>query len=255
MTKMPVAFIGHGSPMNAIEENQFSKGWRQIAEDMPKPEAILTISAHWYTNETKITAEDNPKMIYDFYGFPEELYNVKYNSKGSPELAARMKNLIENATLDTSWGYDHGTWSVLNVMYPKADIPVIQLSINANADASEHFHLAKKLKPLRDEGVLILGSGNVVHNLGRVDFGMPDGYEWANVFDRNIMEKVKAHTFEDILDYRHIDMSAKLAVPTPEHFYPLLYILGAAENEDSVTVYNNFCVNGGLSMTSYVLGL
>jgi len=252
---MPVAFLGHGSPMNAIEENQFTKGWRQIAENIPKPKAILSISAHWYTDGTRITAEDNPKTIYDFYGFPRELYNIQYDSKGSPELAARVKDLFGNATFDNSWGYDHGTWSILSVMYPKADIPVIQLSINANADASDHFYLAEKLKPLRDEGVLILGSGDVVHNLGRVNFDMHDGYDWAYVFDKYILEKVKTHAYEDIIDYRHFGKSAKLSVPTPEHFYPLLYVLGVSDNDDSVTVYNNYCVNGGLSMTSYVLGL
>lgn len=255
MNKLPVAFIGHGSPMNAIENNIFTKGWKQIAEDLPKPKAIVSVSAHWYTEGTKITAENNPRTIYDFYGFPKEIYNIEYPAKGNPELALKVKNLLGSAALDTSWGYDHGTWSILSIMYPDADIPVIQLSVDASADTSDHFYMAEKLKELRDEGVLFIGSGNVVHNLGRVNFDKQDGYDWAVEFDNYILEKVKKHAFEDIIDYRHFGRSANLAVPTPDHFLPLLYILGLSDKDESIKVYNNSCVNGGLSMTSYVIGL
>lgn len=252
---MPVVFIGHGSPMNAIENNIFSDGWRKIAEKIPKPKAILVISAHWYTDETKVSTDENPATIYDFYGFPRELYLAEYNANGSPELAGRTRELLGNVTADSSRGFDHGVWGVLRVMYPEAEVPVTQLSINYKFDIASHFYMAEKLKPLRDEGVLILGSGNVVHNLERLNNESLKGYDWAYEFDRYIREKVETRSFEDILDYRNIGKNARLSVPTPDHFCPLLYVLGLCEDTDSLEVFNKECIYGSLSMTSYAFGL
>lgn len=255
MRKMPVVFIGHGSPMNAIEKNSFSDGWRNIAERIPKPKAILMISAHWYIDDIMVTTEESPGLINDFYGFPRELYVVDYSPKGSPECARRVGELLGNITFEPNRGLDHGAWSVLNVMYPDADIPVTQLSINSKIDISSHFYIAEKMKALRDEGVLIIGSGNVVHNLERLDYGNLKAFDWANEFDRYIKENVVAKRFEDILDYRNIGKCAKLSVPSPDHFIPLLYVLGVCDKTDSVEVFNNESIYGSLSMTSYALGL
>jgi Uncharacterized conserved protein len=252
---MPVVFIGHGSPMNAIEKNSFTDGWRNIAERIPKPKAILMISAHWYEDGLMVTTGENPNLIYDLYGFPREIYLMDYNPRGSVELANRVGELLGNVTGEPNRGLDHGAWVVLNVMYPEADIPVIQLSIDNKIDISTHFYMAEKLKSLRDEGVLIIGSGNVVHNLERLSYDSPKGYDWAYEFDRYIKERIEAKRFEDILDYRSIGKYARLSVPSPDHFCPLLYVLGVCDKNDSVEVYNNECIYGSLSMTSYVLGL
>jgi len=252
---MPALFVGHGSPMNAIEENEFTRTWKKIAEEIPKPEAILSISAHWFTDRTRILDEINPKMTYDMSGFPRELYKVNYKAPGAPELAHFTKNLIsENVKVDNSWGYDHGTWSVLNVMYPKADIPVYQLSVDRNANADIHFEIGKEISALREKGVLILGSGNVVHNLSKVDFSMKGGYDWAIDFDNYIKGKIVNKEYEDVLDYRRAGKAAELAFYTPEHFYPLLYVLGASNEKDKITVFNDSCTMGSMSMTCYLLG-
>lgn len=254
MIKMPVLFLGHGSPMNAIEDNMFTKNWKNIVTEIEKPKAILSISAHWFTNGTKILNSEYPKTIYDMYGFPPELYKIIYKSPGSPEFAKITKNLIKSETeSDNNWGYDHGTWSVLHIMYPNADIPVYQLSINKNASPLEHFNIGKQIKELREKGVLILGSGNIVHNLYRVDFKKENGYDWAYSFDNHIKEQIIEKNFDEILDYKS-NKFAKAAFPTPEHFYPLLYILGASNKNDKVQVFNDKCIFGSLSMTSYLLG-
>lgn len=254
MNQMPLLFLGHGSPMNAIENNQFTKNWKDIANKIEKPKAILSISAHWFINETKILNSENPRTIYDMYGFPEELYKIKYNSKGSPEFAIETKKLIQSATeFDDKWGYDHGTWSLLHIMYPKADIPVYQLSVNKLLSPLEHFNIGTQLKELRKKGILIMGSGNIVHNLSKVNFNKQNGYDWAYKFDNYIKEEVIQRNFNEILNYKSHEF-ANFAVPSPDHFYPLLYILGASEKDDNIEIFNDECVLGSLSMTSYLIG-
>lgn len=252
--KMPVLFIGHGSPMNAIEDNAFTRTWTEIAKRIPKPKAILAISAHWYTNGTQIDDEEHPKMIYDMYGFPEELYKMVYGAEGSPEFAKLTKALIKKEVMiDRSWGLDHGTWSVLSKMYPEADIPTYQLSIDGNASAQTHYQIGREISALREMGVLILGSGNVVHNLSRINWGMDGGYPWAEEFDNFVKEKIRSNNFEDVVNYKKTGNIADLAVRTPDHFFPLLYVLGAAREDDEVTVYNDSCIMGSMSMTCYLL--
>lgn len=254
MSKMPVVFIGHGSPMNAIEDNIFTNNWRDIAQKIPKPKAIIAFSAHWYTKGTKIMNEENPKTIYDMYGFPEELYEIIYNSPGDPKLAEYSKSLISmNSQYDDSWGIDHGTWSVLVHMYPNRDIPVFQISIDATAPPEIHYKIGQELKSLRDQGVLLFGSGNIVHNLRMIDWNMKEsGFNWAYEFDNYIRKNIENKNHENIINYSSLGESAKLAVPTPDHFYPLFYTLGATDTEDKISVYNNSCTMGSLSMTSYL---
>lgn len=249
---MPVLFIGHGSPMNAIEDNSFTKEWKNIANEIPKPKAILVISAHWYTNGTRINNSEKPEMIYDMYGFPDELYEVKHPVLGSLELANKVVNLLDgNISIDNSWGYDHGAWSVLYQMYPNADIPVVQLSIDKNLKPIEHLELGKKMRDLRNEGILIMGSGNVVHNLSLLDWHKVGGFPWAEDFDEYIKDKIENKDFIGVTNYKDLD-SSKYAFYTPEHFIPLLYVLGAADKEDNVKIYNDDLLMGSLSMTSYL---
>lgn len=253
MNRMPVLFVGHGSPMNAIEDNEFSVRWKQLGERLPKPEAILSVSAHWFTDGTKVTDAPAPKMIYDMYGFPDELYRVAYPAPGSPRFARLAKELIgDGVKTDNSWGLDHGSWSVLRRLYPKADVPVFQLSVDARASMEVHYEIGRKLRPLRDQGMLIFGSGNVVHNLARVEWGMNGGYPWAETFDGYVKEKVLNRLFNDVVRYGQAGPSAALAFTTPDHFAPLLYALGAADERDRISVFNAACVMGSLSMTSYL---
>jgi len=253
--KMPVLFVGHGSPMNAIEDNQYTREWRSIAERIPKPKAILSVSAHWFTIGTRIMSEENPKTIYDMYGFPRELYEVTYNTEGSPFYAKAAKELItRETTFDNTWGIDHGTWSVLVHMYPKRDVPVFQVSIDANATPEEHYKIGRELRTLREQGVLIIGSGNVVHNLRLVDWHKADkGFDWAYEFDDYICENIQNGNHEKILKYSELGNIARLAVPTPDHFVPLLYVLGASYEDDKISVFNKSCVLGSLTMTAYLL--
>jgi len=254
MPKMPVLFVGHGSPMNAIEDNDYSRVWREIAEIIPKPEVILSISAHWYTHGTRIMNGENPKTIYDMYGFPEELYKVTYNTTGSPGIAKVVKGLISSETeYDNSWGIDHGTWSVLVHMYPKRDVPVFQISINADAPPEAHYKIGKELSTLREQGILIFGTGNVVHNLRLVDWHKANkGFDWAYEFDGYIYENILNKNHEKILKFNELGDIARLAVPTPDHFYPLLYTLGASNEDDKISVYNKSCELGSLTMTAYL---
>ncbi|HHT27075.1 MAG TPA: 4,5-DOPA dioxygenase extradiol [Firmicutes bacterium] len=250
---MPVIFVGHGSPMNAIEDNRFSQGWRQIADMIPKPKAILSVSAHWLTRGTKVLTVPNPKTIHDFYGFPPELYAVEYPAPGNPQLAEEALTLLgEAANADTGWGLDHGTWSVLRVMYPDAGIPVFQVSLDRLATEQEHFDIGARLKLLRERDVLIMGSGNVVHNLGILDFSLDGGFDWAYEFDDFITGRIIEKNYADILQYRNLNAAAGLAVPTTEHFDPLFYVLGAVDETDTVTVHNKACMAGSVSMTTYI---
>lgn len=253
MAKMAALFVGHGSPMNCIEDNEFVRNWKYIAESLPVPEAILSISAHWYTSATYVMENEHPKTIHDFFGFPEELYQITYPAPGAPELARKTKVILGNsASLDHTWGIDHGTWCVLRTMYPDADIPVYQLSINRQAPPEEHFDLGRKLRALRAQGVMVLGSGNVVHNLGKLRFAKPDGYDWAYEFDETVATCIKNGQHNRVVNFRKFGVAADLAVPLPDHYFPLLYVLGASDEEDSLQIYNQKCVYGSLSMTSYV---
>ena len=254
MTRMPVLFIGHGSPMNAIEDNEYSKTWKTIAERIAKPKAIVSISAHWFVKGSKIINEEYPKTIYDMYGFPKELYEIVYDSPGSPEIAKISKGLISKETeYDNSWGIDHGTWSVLVHMYPDRDIPVFQISIDAYASPEEHYRIGKELSALREMGILIFASGNIVHNLRLVDWHLGSkGFDWAYKFDDFIHENIINKNHKNILEYKKLGDVADLAVPTTDHFYPLLYALGASGENDKVSVFNKSCELGSLTMTSYL---
>jgi len=252
MKRMPVLFVGHGSPMNAIEENRFSAQWKEFGNMIPRPDAILSVSAHWFVDGTKLSDSPAPETIYDFYGFPSELYDVKYDVQGSPQFAHMVKGMIGNvASIDNSWGIDHGTWSVLRRIYPKANIPVFQLSINESASAYEHYEIGRRLRPLREQGVLILGSGNIVHNLMRVNWNMEGGYSWAEAFNSFVQQNILNEDYEKVVAYSQ-EGAAALAVPTPDHFFPLLYVLGATEADDKVRIFNDACILGSISMTSYL---
>lgn len=252
MIRMPVIFVGHGSPMNAIEDNEYAREWGKIGSLIPKPDVILAISAHWTTNGTCLNDSQHPRTIYDMYGFPSQLYDVKYRPLGAPEQARFTAGLIENALIENSWGIDHGTWSVLNRMYPDADIPVFQLSLDKGASRKHHFELGQVIKPLRERNILILGSGNIVHNLSLVNRDMDDGYPWAVEFDGYIKERILKRQFKEVIDYDKAGASAKSAFRTTEHFDPLLYVLGASDKDDRITVLNNSCTMGSISMTCYL---
>lgn len=254
--KMPVLFLGHGSPMNAIEENQFVFGFRNIAKTLPTPNAILCISAHWYIHGTKVTAMDMPRTIHDFGGFPKELFDVQYHAKGSPVLAEETKKILHpvQVELDDMWGLDHGAWSVIKHLYPNADIPVIQLSIDYTKPALYHFELAQKLNSLRSKGILIIGSGNIIHNLRLVDFQNFDkenyGYDWAIEARETINYFLLNGNYQSLINYEKQTKALQLAIPTPEHFLPLIYTLGLKQKQETVELFNDKLVAGSLSMTS-----
>lgn len=254
MAKMPMMFVGHGSPMNALEDNFYTRGWKEMAREIPKPTSIISISAHWYTKGTRIMNLATPKTIYDLYGFPKELYEIVYNSPGNPELAERVKALIKKpSTFDSTWGIDHGTWSVLVHMYPERDVPVFQLSIDASAPPEVHYQIGRELSTLRNQGVLLFGTGNIVHNLRQIDWGMSDkGFDWAYEFDDYIKNSIENGRHEDVMHYINFGKAATLAVPTPDHYNPILYILGACDGEEKITILNHRCMMGSLSMTSYL---
>lgn len=257
--KMPILFVGHGSPMNAIEENEFVAGFRQKATELPRPSAILCISAHWFIRGTKFTAMDKPKTIHDFYGFPKPLYEVQYPAKGDPELAQESKQLVlpTETDLDHDWGLDHGTWSVLKHMYPEADIPVVQMSIDYTKPAEYHFDLAKRLAPLREKGILIIGSGNIVHNLRLVDFPNIDkdnyGNDWAIEARSAINQLLLDENFNPLIDYDKQGKALQLAIPTPDHYLPMISILGLKQKQEQIKLFNDKLVGGSLSMTSLLI--
>ncbi|MCU0339650.1 MAG: 4,5-DOPA dioxygenase extradiol [Spirosomaceae bacterium] len=265
--KMPVLFIGHGSPMNAIEDNEFSKRWQKMGAEIPQPKAVLCVSAHWLTRGTHITAMANPKTIHDFGGFPQALFDVQYPAKGSPQLAQEAKILIKSTEvgLDHDWGLDHGTWSVIRRMYPNADIPVLQLSIDYYKPPQYHYDLAKELAELRQKGVLIIGSGNMVHNLrmvgfppgqerSRMGFNVEYGYDWALEMNVLFKKHIQDHNHRPLVDYKSLGNAATLAIPTPDHYYPLLYTLGLQDKEDNIAFFNDKAVAGSLTMTSVKIG-
>jgi 4,5-DOPA dioxygenase extradiol len=255
--RMPVLFVGHGSPMNAVQDNAFSRTWTEVGASLARPDAVLCVSAHWETDGVKVTAMDRPPTIHDFYGFPDVLTTKQYPAPGSPELARLTRERVTTTTvaLDQAWGLDHGTWSVLARMFPRADIPVIQLSLNRTQGPAWHYELAKELKPLRERGVLVVGSGNIVHNLRRLSRQLPDaGFDWAVEFDTRIKDFVDKNDHRGVVEYAALGTAARLAVPTNEHFLPLLYALALKDEADRVTYFNDRLTMGGISMRSLLIG-
>ncbi len=255
--KMPVLFLGHGSPMNAIQETEFSKGWRTIGQSLPRPRAILCVSAHWETRGTFVTAMEKPRTIHDFGGFPQELFDVQYPAPGSLAVAKETKDAITSTEvgLDQQWGLDHGTWSVVRHLYPKADIPVLQLSLDRTKAAQYHFQLAGELSALRRKGVLIIGSGNMVHNLGIIDWRHQDaGYDWAIEANTLFKHYIGNGDFTPLIQYASLGKSVQMSIPTPEHYLPLLYTLGLKEDKEGIQFFNDRTIMGSISMTSLKIG-
>jgi len=257
---MPVLFIGHGSPMNGIEDTQFSRGWKKMAEEIPTPTAVLVVSAHWFTRGTQITAMDFPKTIHDFGGFPQALFDVQYNAPGNPALAKETASMIVSTQveLDHDWGLDHGTWTVVRHMYPEANIPVLQLSIDYTKGPQFHYDLAKELYSLRKKGVLIIGSGNMVHNLRMVAWDKLNedqyGYDWALQMNSQFKSLIESRDHSSLIHYTRLGKEALLSIPTPEHYLPLLYTLGVGTEKDSISFFNDKAVGGSLTMTSVKIG-
>ncbi len=252
--RMPLLFLGHGSPMNALEENRFTESWRLLGEHLPKPQIILTISAHWESNESAVTAMAHPRTIHDFYNFPKQLYEMEYPAPGDPQFAQSLHELNHHIMLDHSWGLDHGTWAVICHLYPDASIPTLQLSLNRTLTPAEHYEFAKTLSILRRKGVLIIGSGNIVHNLRQLDFNNPNGgYEWAEEARTTIGELILKHNHKRLIYYQDEGEAFKLAIPTNEHYLPLLYILAMQHDGDEMLLFNDTSVAGSLAMTSLLL--
>ena len=258
--RMPVLFLGHGSPMNAIEENAFVRGFREAAASLPTPGAILCVSAHWETRGTQVTAMERPRTIHDFGGFPRALYEVQYPAPGDPVLARETKAAVRAADigLDQSWGLDHGAWSVIKHLYPAADVPVLQLSLDVNRSPREHYELARELAFLRDRGVLVIGSGNIVHNLGRVAWDRLDeenyGFDWATEAKEKMKELITDGDHAGLIDYPAHGRAFQLSIPTPEHYLPLLYALALRGKNDDLRFFNDAAVGGSIAMTSLRIG-
>jgi 4,5-DOPA dioxygenase extradiol len=254
---MPVLFLGHGSPMNAIEENEFVTGFRNIGKSIAKPTAILCISAHWETKGTYVTAMEHPPTIHDFGGFPQALFNVQYPAPGSPALAKETKELVKKVEigLDSQWGLDHGAWSVIKHLYPNADVPVVQMSLDYTHTPQQHYELAKELAGLRRKGVLIVGSGNIVHNLRVIDWKNPGGgYDWAITANDTIKKLIAGGDYQPLINYSSLGREMLLSVPTPEHYLPLLYTLGLKAEHEAISFFNDKTVMGSVSMTSFKIG-
>ena len=253
--KMPVLFVGHGNPMNVMEDNEFSRAWEAAGKALPKPKAVICISAHWVTRGTMITAMDKPRTIYDFYGFPPEMYEIRYDAPGAPDLAEQVRRIIKNTEVkpDLNWGLDHGTWTVLKRMFPQADVPVIQMSLDANIEAQKHYDISRQLKELREEGVLIIGSGNIVHNLRMARFD-DSAYGWAIEFDQRIANWITQNDHDPIIHYEKGDQAAALAINTAEHYVPLLYTLALKEENEPVAFFADKVMGGSLSMRSVRIG-
>lgn len=256
--KMPVFFVGHGNPMNAIEDNEFTKSWREIGASIPNPTSILCISAHWETRGTKLTAMSNPNTIHDFGGFPRALYEVQYPAAGNPELATQIKNQIKLSEIGldySDWGLDHGAWSVIKHLYPKANIPVVQMSLNQNQAPKYHYELSKELSFLRKNGVLIIASGNLVHNLRMVDWQNENtAYDWALEANEQMKKWILNDNHQSLIDFNKQGKAFELAIPTAEHFLPLLYTLGLKDKTDNINFFTDKLVMGSLSMTGLQIG-
>lgn len=258
-SRMPVLFLGHGSPMNAIEENEFVQGFRRVSSEMEQPKAILVVSAHWETRGTMVTAMQNPPTIHDFGGFPKELFEVQYPAPGSPELAQQTKELVTSTEihLDDKWGLDHGAWSVIRHMYPEANVPIIQLSLDYTRDARYHYELAAELSKLREKGVLIVGSGNMVHNLRMVAWNKLNeqyAYDWAQEASTKMTNFIMDGNHQALIDYHKQGKEFLLSIPTPEHYLPLLYTLGLQQKNEEINLFNDQPVAGSLTMTSVKIG-
>lgn len=255
---MPAIFFGHGNPLNALLQNEYTGAWSAIGRSVPKPKAVLCISAHWYIPGVAVTAMLQPRTIHDFGGFPRELYEVQYPAPGSTDLAARVRDLLApvDVAMDERWGLDHGTWSVLVHVFPEADVPVVQLSIDETKDAAFHYELAKRLAPLRDEGVLVIGSGNLVHNLHTYAWGRHDvePFDWALRFEEKARELMVARDHTPLVNYESLGRDAMLSAPTPDHYLPLLYILGLQREGDEVTFPVEGFDGGSISMTTVKVG-
>ena len=257
--KMPVLFMGHGSPMNALEDNEFTSQWERMAAELPKPKAILCVSAHWLTRGSYVTAMENPPTLHDFGGFPDELFAVRYPAPGDPGLAEETRRVIQGAQVmpDHDWGLDHGAWSVIKRMYPEADVPVVQLSIDYHRPPRWHYDLGRELAPLRERGILILASGDMVHNLRRAAFdrfGEPYGFDWALEAQAGFNRLILTRNHPALIDYPSLGEAVKLAVPTPDHYYPLLYALALQGEGDDAVLFNDRVVGGAVSMTSVRIG-
>lgn len=257
--KMPVLFLGHGSPMNAIEENEFVSAFRKLGKDLIRPNAILCISAHWETKGTFVTAMQNPPTIHDFGGFPQALFDVQYPAPGSPELALQTKNIITKTEvgLDDKWGLDHGAWSVIKHLYPNADIPIIQMSIDYSQSPKYHYELAKEISSLRHKGILIIGSGNMVHNLRLVAWDKLNqqyAFDWATEANETMKSHILSGDHQKLINFKSQGKAFELAIPTPEHYLPLLYTLGLKEENEEVTLFNDKPIGGSLTMTSIKIG-
>lgn len=255
---LPAIFFGHGNPMNALMDNPYTEAWRRIGKDTLRPRAILSISAHWFVPGTGVTVSTTPRTIHDFGGFPRELYQVLYPAPGDPELARRVQTLLSPlpVTLDDSWGLDHGTWSVLRHVYPDAEVPIVQLSIDETRPTSFHYDIGRRLAPLRAEGVLIVGSGNLVHNLHAYAWGrhMPDPYDWAVRFEREAKGLLLTGDHKPLVDYESLGREALLSIPTPDHYLPLLYVIGTRQQSDSITFPVEGVDGGSISMLSVRVG-
>ena len=256
--RMPAVFFGHGNPMNAVSDNAYTRAWAAIGAAVPRPTAILCISAHWYVPETGVTVSTAPRTIHDFGGFPPELYQVAYPAPGDPALARRVQTLLAPlpVVLDERWGLDHGTWSVLCHVYPRADVPIVQLSIDQREPASFHYAIGRQLAPLRDEGVLIVGSGNLVHNLRAYAWGetQADPYDWAVRFEAEARAMMSAGDVGPLVDYQRLGREALLAIPTPDHFLPLLYVLATRQQDDPVSFPVEGIDGGSVSMMAVRIG-
>ncbi len=256
-SRMPAVFFGHGSPMNTLERNKYTETWRKLGESIPAPKAILCVSAHWYTRGTAVTAMEKPKTIHDFYGFPQELFDVEYPAPGDPRLAERVREMLEpiEVQLDDSWGLDHGTWSVLKHAYPDADIPVVQLSIDGTQPPGFHYETGKRLAPLRDEGVLVVGSGNVVHNLGVMKRAGGPAFDWAVRFNEKVREALATRDHQALIEFERLGEDARLSVPTPEHYLPLLYIAALQRNDEEMSFAVDGYEMGSLGMLTAAAGM
>jgi 4,5-DOPA dioxygenase extradiol len=255
-TRLPALFLGHGSPLNASEDNEFSLAWAEAGAALPRPRAILCISAHWETDGVMVTAMENPRTIHDFYGFPRPLYAARYPAPGSPELAETVRRLVPDAGVrpDHQWGLDHGTWSVLSRMYPEAEVPVVQLSLDRDRSMSSHYELGGQLAALREQGVLVVGSGNIVHNLGLADLSSGGGYDWAVAFDEAAAGWIRAGDHEPLVRYQDFGRPALLAVNSAEHYKPLLYILAMQQPGEPVRFFADRLMAGSLSMRCVQVG-